>query len=65
MLKLRTLNRRSQKGAQPEIFQDRGDFIELRHFDNHFVKTENMAPQVKIWVSFSEIPLKLHFEWKI
>ena len=25
-------------GAQPEIFQDRGDFVKLEHSDKHFVK---------------------------
>ena len=25
-------------GAQPEIFQGRGGFVELGHFDKHFVK---------------------------
>ena len=26
------------KGAQPEIFQDRGGFVKLGHFNKHFVK---------------------------
>ena len=25
-------------GVQPEIFQDRGGFVKLGHFDKHFVK---------------------------
>ena len=35
-------------GAQPEIFQGRGSFMELGHFDKHFVKnTRKKAPQEK------------------
>ena len=29
---------KSLAGAQPEIFQGRGDIMELRHLDKHFVK---------------------------
>ena len=25
-------------GTQPEIFQGRGGFLKLRHFDKHFIK---------------------------
>ena len=36
-------------GAQPEIFQSRGCFVELGHFDKLFVKTqEKRALQGKI-----------------
>ena len=36
-------------GAQPEIFQGREDFVELGHFDKHFVKhTRKKAPQGNI-----------------
>ena len=51
MLKLRTLKRRSQASAQPEIFQGKGGFVELEHFDKH-VKNTKKTPQVKILVFF-------------
>ena len=36
-------------GAQPEIFQGRGGFVELGHFNKYFVKnTIKKAPQGKI-----------------
>ena len=28
----------SKSGAQPDIFQGRGSFVELRHFDKYFIK---------------------------
>ena len=35
-------------GAQPEIFQGRGGFVELAHFDKHFVKnTRKKGPAGK------------------
>ena len=61
MLKLRTLNRRSQTGVQPEIFQSKGGFVELGHFDNHFVESSKKAPQVKILMFFSVDTLKTTF----
>ena len=37
-------------GVQPEIFQGRGGFVELGHFDKHFVKnTRKKAPQGKFF----------------
>ena len=36
-------------GAQPEILQDKGDFVELGHFDKPFVKnTRKKNPQGKL-----------------
>ena len=65
MLKLSTLNRCLQTGAQQVIFQDSGSSVELGHFDNHFVKSSKNAPQVKILVLFFQILLKLHYlNWK-
>ena len=41
-------------GVQPEIFQGRGGFVELRHFDNHFVKnTRKKGPAGKNFGVFS------------
>ena len=38
----------SLSGAQPEIFQGRGGFVELEHFDQCFVKnTRKKAAQEK------------------
>ena len=35
-------------GAEPEIFQSRGDFVELGDYDEHFVKnTRNKGPSGK------------------
>ena len=53
MLKLRTLNRRSQTGAQPEIFQGKRGFVELDHFDKNFVKNTKKDPAGKNFVLFS------------
>ena len=38
-------------GAQPEILQGRGGFVESRHFDKYFVKKtqEKKTPQGKFW----------------
>ena len=49
-------------GKQPEFFQGRGGFMELEHFDKHFVKNtrrEDLAEK-----HFGDTP-KVHFEWKI
>ena len=37
-------------GAEPEIFQGRGDFVDLGHFDKHKVKKkrEKTVPQRSI-----------------
>ena len=44
----------SLAGAQPEIFQDRGDFVELGHFNKHFVKnTRKKDPAGKKFEDFS------------
>ena len=41
-------------GAQPEIFQGRGGFVELGHFDKHFVKhTRKKDPAGKNFGVFS------------
>ena len=40
--------------AQPEIFQGRGGFVELGHFDKDFVKnTRNKGPTGKNFEVFS------------
>ena len=42
-------------GAQPEIFQGRGGFVKLGHFDKHFIKkSRKTAPQGKI-LEFSHL----------
>ena len=39
---------------QPEVFQDRGGFVELGHFDKHFVKnTQKKDPAGKNFGVFS------------
>ena len=49
-------------GAQPEIFQGRGGFVELGHFNKHFVKnTIKNAPQGKIMELFLLDTLKTTF----
>ena len=49
-------------GAQPEIFQGRGDFVELGHFDKLFVKnTHKKGPQGKILELFLIDTLKTTF----
>ena len=35
-------------GAQPEIFQRRGSFVELGHFDKFFVKNTKKKGQGKM-----------------
>ena len=40
--------------AQPEIFQGRGDFVKLEHFDKYFVKISRIkSPEGKILEFFS------------
>ena len=42
-------NTQGEAGSQPEIFQGRGGFVELGHFDKFFVKnTREKSPQRKI-----------------
>ena len=38
-------------GAQPEIFQSRGRFVELGHFAKHFIKKTRKV-HGKIWEFF-------------
>ena len=59
MSKLRTLNRRSQTGAQPEIFQGKEGFVELEHFDKNTQKKK--IPQVNFLVFFFLDTLKTTF----
>ena len=60
MSKLRTLNRRSQAGAQPEIFQGKADFVEhLEHFDKNTHKKKTL--QVNFLVFFFLDTLKTTF----
>ena len=41
-------------GVKPEIFQGKGGFVELEHFDKHFVKnTKKMPRREKFWSFFS------------
>ena len=41
-------------GAQPEIFQGRGGFVKLGHFDKHFVKnSRKIDPAEKVSEFFS------------
>ena len=64
---INSLERCIGTGAQPEIFQGRGDFVGLGYFFiNIFLKTpEKKIPQGKIWEFFLLDILKLHFDWKI
>ena len=48
-------------GAQPEIFQGRGGFVKLGHFDKLFVKNQKKAPQGKILELFLLDTLKTTF----
>ena len=52
-------------GVQPEIFQGRGDFVELEYFDENFVKSGRKEDCRRKLGFFSWILLKLHFEWKV
>ena len=39
----------NDSGVQPEIFQGRGDFVKLGHFNKHFIKkSRKKAPKGKI-----------------
>ena len=48
-------------GAQPEIFQGRGGFVELGHLDKPSSKTQKKAPQGKILELFLIDTLKTRF----
>ena len=49
-------------GAQPEIFQGRGGFVKLGHFDKHFFKnSRRKALQGKILEFFLSDTLKTAF----
>ena len=61
MSKLRTLNRRSQTGAQPDIFQGRGGFVELEYFDKKIVKYTKKDPAGKYFIVFFLDTLKTTF----
>ena len=52
MLKLRTLNRRSQASAQPEIFQGKEGFMELEQFDKHVKNTKKDSAGKNVGVFF-------------
>ena len=39
-------------GAQPEIFQGRGGFVELEYFDKLFVKNTKIRPRREKFLSF-------------
>ena len=45
---LRTLNRRSETGAQPEIFQGKEGFAALEHFDKSFVKNTQKKKTLQV-----------------
>ena len=46
-------------------FSKQGRFPGIRHFDKHFVKiSRKKGRREKIWRFFSQIFLKLHFDWK-
>ena len=49
-------------GVQPEIFQGRGGFMKLGHFDKNFIKkSRKKAPQGKILEFFILDTLKTTF----
>ena len=49
-------------GVQPEIFQGRGGFVKLGHFNKHFIKkSRKKAPQRKILEFFLLDTLKTTF----
>ena len=50
----RERNVNQKPGAQPKMFQGRGGFVELRHFDKHFVKnTRKKGPAGEHFEVFS------------
>ena len=57
-----TKTREAHTGAQPEIFQGRGDFVKLGHFNKHFIKkSRKKTPQEKIFEFFLLDTLKTTF----
>ena len=50
-------------GAQSEILQGRGDYVELGHFDKSFVKSARKTRRRRenFWSFLSQVLLKLHF----
>ena len=49
-------------GAQPEIFQGKGGFVKLRHFDKYFIKfEEKRTHREKFWSFFLLDTLKTTF----
>ena len=55
----------SSSGAQPDIFQGRGGFVKLGHFDKHFVKnSRKKGPAGKISEFFLLDTLKTTF-WMV
>ena len=48
-------------GAQPETFQGSRGFVELGHFDKHFIKSTKEAPQGNILEFFLLDTLKTIF----
>ena len=38
-------NFKNTSGAQPELFQGRGGFVKLGHFDKHFIKKSRKKAQ--------------------
>ena len=61
-VKVRSDNTTEEKritGAQPEIFQGRGGFVKLAHFDKHFVKNSiKKGPEGKVSEFFLLATLK-------
>ena len=52
----------SISGAQSEIFQSRGGFVKLGHFNKHFIKkSRKKAPQGKTLEFFLLDTLKIRF----
>ena len=49
-----------QAGAQLEVFQGRGGFLKLGHFDKHFVKNSRKKAG-KVWEFFLLDTLKTTF----
>ena len=58
---------RLKAGVQSDTFQGRGGFVKLGHFDKHFIKkSRKKSLRGKMFeVFFSQVLLKLYFEWQI
>ena len=62
LLQPTTLSQRGSSGAQPEIFQGRGGFMKLGHFDKHFIKkSRKKVPHGKYLKFFPLDTLKTTF----